>query len=319
MEPKLILHGGAGHWQVDGKKRGEVERALVSAIRTGLDCLKKGTAVDALVSALREMEDSGLFNAGRGAYPNIEYDIELDAGIMDGSNLAAGAVASVKNVKNPILLAQLVMEKTKHVLIAGEGAERLAKAFRLHSKTKLLKEREDYARKNIETYIKAQEWLKGLRKFYSVEVNDTIGGVAIDRDGNLAAATSTGGTLFKLPGRVGDSPLPGGGFYAMNGRGAASATGEGEDIMKYCLSCKVVMDLDGKTDPFKVLIRELDEMRRLFGRSSAGAVAIDYNGRGGVYTTTRGIAVGWGSKKDIKSKVAYNDQLFTVNAALSKF
>ncbi|MEM0118358.1 MAG: isoaspartyl peptidase/L-asparaginase [Conexivisphaerales archaeon] len=296
MKARIILHGGAGEWKIDRARRERVEETLRAAVKEGLAALRKGSALDGLLEAISYMEDSGMFDAGRGAYPNIEHDIEFDAGIMDGSSLKVGAVAAVRNVRNPILLAYNVMKNTNHCLIAGSGAERLAKAFGLWEEMKPSREADERFRNGFDGYLQKEMWIKKLQKVYRGE-GDTIGGVAIDQDGNLASATSTGGTIFKLPGRVGDSPLVGSGFYAMNGHGGCSATGVGEDIMRYCLSARIVNDLNGRTDPFKVLVRELDEMKRLLGKSSAGAVCMDSSGRGAAYTLTPAIAVaaGYGS------------------------
>ncbi|MEM3684484.1 MAG: isoaspartyl peptidase/L-asparaginase [Conexivisphaerales archaeon] len=316
MKARIILHGGAGEWKIDSDRREKVEESLRSAVKEGLFAMKKGSALDGLLNAISFMEDSGMFNAGKGAYPNIENDIEFDAGIMEGRTLRVGAVAAVKNVSSPIKLAYSVMTRTNHCLIAGAGAERLAKGFGLWNETRPSRYSEEIFRTKLKDYLRKEEWVESLHGIYSFP-SDTIGGVAIDQHGDLASATSTGGTIFKLPGRVGDSPLVGSGFYAMNGKGGCSATGTGEDIMRYCLSARVVSDLNGRTDPFKVLVRELDEMKRLLGKSSAGAVCLDSQGRGAAYTLTPAIAVAAGYGSTVaEARVANREDLAEIQYRL---
>jgi Asparaginase len=312
MKARIILHGGAGDWKIDDSRRKKVESCMKKAVEEGLRAIKKGSAADGLLASIIFMEDSALFNAGKGAYPNIENDIEFDAGLMDGKTLKVGAIAAAKNISNPIALAYRIMTETDHCLIAGEGAERIAKAFNLWKKAEPDEYASELFKKNVRKYIKKESWLIKFKHVYNLP-SDTIGGVAIDDYGNIASATSTGGTIFKVPGRVGDSPVVGSGFYALNGHGGCSATGTGEDIMRFCLSSRVVYDLDGKTDPFKVLVRELEEMRRLLGNRSAGAVCLDASGHGAVYTLTPAIAVaaGYGSTV-VESRVARYDELVPV-------
>ncbi len=312
MKARIILHGGAGDWKIDDSRKRKIENCMKSAVEEGLRAIRKGSAIDGLLASISFMEDSALFNAGKGAYPNIENDIEFDAGLMDGKTLRVGAIAAAKNVRNPIALAYKIMTETDHCLIAGDGAERIAKAFNLWEKSEPSEYASELFKKRVKVYMKKESWLERFKHVYNLPT-DTIGGVAIDSDGDIASATSTGGTIFKVPGRVGDSPIAGSGFYALNGSGGCSATGTGEDIMRFCLSARVVHDLNGKTDPFKVLVRELEEMRRLLGNRSAGAVCMDASGHGAVYTLTPAIAVaaGYGSTV-VESRVAQNDELVSV-------
>lgn len=319
MKPKILVHGGAGEWNVEPKTVEQARGEMKAAVIEGLRIMKKGSSVDAVVAAITLIEDSGKFNAGSGAYPNIEYDIELDAGLMDGRTLGAGAVASVRNVPNPVELARKIMTDTRHVLISGRGAEILAKGYGLYSKLKVDKARKDIINRRMKQYISKEKWIRTLPVKYRLPpVRDTIGAVAIDENGNLAAATSTGGTAFKLPGRIGDSPVCGAGFYAMNGKGAVSATGEGEDIMRYSLSSRVVWDLDGRVDPYMVLIRELQEMKRLFGRGSAGAIVLDSRGNCGAYATTRAMAVAGCSQNAVISEVVESVGIDSVQEKLRR-
>jgi L-asparaginase / beta-aspartyl-peptidase len=213
----LAVHGGAGVLRAD--KPGARHRAVLKqALAAGYELLVDGKpALDAVAAAVVVLEDSPLFNAGRGSSFNTDGEIEMDASIMDGATLRAGAVATVRRIRNPILAARAVMEKTRHVLLAGSGAERFARSRGL----KL--ERPEY--------FHTARRLSALRR-NRISYHGTVGAVALDADGNLAAATSTGGYTGKLPGRVGDSPLIGAGTYADNRACAVSATGLGEAFIR---------------------------------------------------------------------------------------
>ncbi len=210
----VVVHGGAGRLRHGTKRKvlAEVEKAAVK----GFKALNNGcSSLDAVVEAVRVMEDSPLFNAGVGSHLNLNGEIEMDACVMDGRKLDAGAVALVKSVRNPVLLAKLVMEETDHVLIAGRFAEEIAKRHGL-------KVGEVYTEKAIRIWREGMEklrkgkvkYLQRLRGF--LDSMETVGAVAIDRRGNLSSATSTGGLPLKLPGRIGDTPLIGCGTYADN-------------------------------------------------------------------------------------------------------
>ena len=196
MRPVIAIHGGAGVRR--GDKPGEAQRAVLEqALEAGSEILKKkGSGLDAVAAAVVVLEDSPLFNAGRGSCFNSQGEIEMDASIMEGAGLRAGAVAAVQRIRNPILAARAVMEAGRHVLLAGSGAEKFARAQGL----KL--EPPEYFR----TARRLDALKRNLRNYHG-----TVGAVALDADGNLAAATSTGGYTGKLPGRIGDSPLIGAG------------------------------------------------------------------------------------------------------------
>jgi len=216
VKPVIALHGGAGVLRAD--RPGARHRAVLKrALEVGYECLTRKTAIDAVAAAVVVLEDSPLFNAGRGSSFNTDGEIEMDASIMDGATLRAGAVAAVRRIRNPVLAARAVMEKSRHVLLAGTGAERFAR------KQGLKLERLAYFRTK-------RRWIalkKNLQSYHG-----TVGAVALDADGNLAAATSTGGYTGKLPGRVGDSPLIGAGTYADNRACAVSGTGLGEAFIR---------------------------------------------------------------------------------------
>ena len=209
----IAVHGGAGVVRRD-KPGSQHKAVLAQALEAAYE---QKTALDAVVAAVMVLEDSPLFNAGRGSAFNSDGEIEMDASIMDGAELRAGAVAAVRRIRNPVLAARMVMEKTRHVLLAGEGAERLARKHGLKMEPA--------------AYFRTEKRLAALRanrKSY----HGTVGAVALDRDGNLAAATSTGGFTAKLPGRIGDSPVIGAGTYADNRACAVSGTGLGEAFIR---------------------------------------------------------------------------------------
>lgn len=323
MNGKVVLHGGAGRWKVDERHAISVQQVLRQAADVGMKALRSGGAVDAVEAAVIALEDSAVFNAGRGSVLNLEGDIAMDAGMMDGETLVAGGVGDVHDVPNPIKLARIVMEKTPHVLLVSEGAERLAEAYGLKGKVLPSKERAQAYASAKEAFLEAakQGWLKGLPKGFlkSMALADTVGAVAIDNDGHLAAATSTGGIQFKLPGRVGDSPLAGMGFYAMKGAGAASATGTGELIAKYGL-CLRTINYMAEGDPAPAATkRAVMELGRLFGKDAAGVIALDKDGVPGVYFNTESMAVAFaGAGVDPYSKIVGREEMESFRRVLSR-
>jgi len=278
--PLIYVHGGAGGWKVDEETKLKVLKCLGEAAITGYEALVRGCAVDGVVEAVRFLEDSGLFNAGIGSVLTVKGTIEMDAGLMDGRSLKAGAVACVSRVKNPILLARIVLEKTDHVLIVGDFAEELARVHGLEEFKGPLPKRVERYRELIGKLDEVKYWkkLKELVKLLGIEFGGTVGAVAVDSDGNVAAASSTGGVWLKLPGRIGDTPIPGAGFYADNGVGAATATGLGEYIVLYGLSRKVVEYMSNGLNPMSACIKAIEELSRVFERGSAGVIAVDVNG-----------------------------------------
>jgi beta-aspartyl-peptidase (threonine type) len=228
----LVVHGGAGDYTKIPDEQIAVRRAaMTKAIEGGYNILAQGgTSLDSVETTIRALEDSGAFDAGRGAYYNRDGVAELDSAIMDGQTLGAGAVVSVKHIANPISLARLVMERTPHILLVGEGAEQFAKSqgIDLVSPYYFFKESEWKRYQQLKT---AEREDKSVPRSDN-EVHGTVGAVALDRAGNLAAGTSTGGTTWRMPGRVGDSPLIGAGTYANNESCAISATGVGEYFMR---------------------------------------------------------------------------------------
>jgi beta-aspartyl-peptidase (threonine type) len=233
----LAIHGGAGtiarNTMAPARER-EYRAGLERALAAGYEILKRGGAsLDAVEAAVRALEDDPHFNAGRGAVFTSAGTNELDAAIMDGKTLKAGAVSNLRHIKNPISLARLVMEKSPHLFLAGEGAETFAK----QNGVEILPDQKYFyteERWQALQKVKAAEQSGGGGKRFIITDEDrhgTVGAVALDKNGNLAAATSTGGTTNKLAGRVGDSPVIGAGTYA-NGICAISATGDGEYFIR---------------------------------------------------------------------------------------
>jgi beta-aspartyl-peptidase (threonine type) len=230
-QPAIIVHGGA--WEMPEELHQPSMDGCSSAAATGWDVLTRGgSAVEAVEAAARTLEDDPIFDAGRGSVLNAAGEIEMDAMIMEGHDLDLGAVMAVRHVRHPITLARLVMTECEHSILVSAGAERFARQQGLASipSWQLVVERQ------------RERWLS---KRASGEQADsplpprstgTVGAVALDGEGHLAAATSTGGTFNKRPGRVGDSPLVGSGAYADDRAGAVSATGEGEDLMRIVIS-----------------------------------------------------------------------------------
>jgi len=224
----IAIHGGAGviPKSMPEEKRQEYVDSLERALRLGRDLLRGGGAsLDAVEAVVRFLEDDPRFNAGKGAVFTHEGGHELDAAIMDGRTLACGAVAGVRTVKNPVALARLVMERTPHVLLAGEGADRFAAEMSVE------RVRQSY----FSTPHRYRQWQEALKKKRAEKLpgdQGTVGAVARDLHGDLAAATSTGGTTDKRSGRVGDSPLIGAGTYANNRTCAVSGTGAGEEFIR---------------------------------------------------------------------------------------
>jgi len=233
LKRAIIVHGGA--WKIPRDLEKPCLEGVERAAKLAMNCLlDDNSALDAVEAAVKCMEDNPTFDAGVGSVLNAEGEIELDAAIMDGKTLNAGAVAAVRNIRNPISLARRVMENSNHVFLVGEGANKFATLQGFQKFDGLVVKRE------LDRWKKLHEKYRGTMKFS--DENGTVGAVAIDAHGNIAAATSTGGIPFKLPGRVGDSCLIGCGLYADNMVGGVSATGYGESIIKVALS-KVVCEL----------------------------------------------------------------------------
>jgi len=285
-DPVIVVHGGA--WPLPDRLVEVNIRGVEEAAGKGWRVLEKGgSALDAVVAAVKCLEDNPAFDAGVGSVLTEEGTVEMDALIMDGATLGAGAVAGLRDIRNPISLARVVMEKTPHVMMIGEGARRLAEKYGVEklAQSKLVT---DEARKEL------AEWLEKKRLGASFG-HETVGAVALDHRGNIAAATSTGGVTGKLVGRVGDVPIVGSGGYADNGIGGVSSTGDGESIMKVNLARLVLTFVEAGSPIQEAADRALAYMsQRVSG--SGGVVALDTHGNiGHSYTTKRMV---WASARN---------------------
>jgi len=292
----LVIHGGAGtitRKNMSSEKESAYRVKLTKALAAGFEILEKGgPSMDAVETTIRIMEDSPLFNAGKGAVFTNAGTNELDASIMDGSTLQAGAVAGVKTIKNPISAARKVMEKTWHVMLAGDGADYFAKEQGLEIV-------------NNDYFYTERRW-KALQKAQDAEKYGTVGCVALDRNGNLAAGTSTGGLTNKRWGRIGDTPIVGAGNYANNQTCGVSGTGQGEYFIRGNMAFDVSALMNYSSLSVEQAARQV--IGKLSGRGGRGGlIAMDKNGNIAMPFNTEGMYRGYylnGSEPIIK---IYND------------
>ena len=279
MEPKIIVHGGA--WTIpDDRKQAHLDGCR-HAVEAAYPLLLDGaSALDAVQAAINVLEKDDTFDAGRGAVLNADGQIELDASIMDGRDLNFGAVAGVRRFMTPVDIARKVLE-TEFCFLIGDGAERFAREQGLLE----CDPRDLFVERELQLYekLRSQDGYSTHEAFAPVP-QGTVGAVAIDRDGNIAASTSTGGTPYKLPGRVGDSPICGAGVYADNELGGASCTGFGEGVIRTLMCSKACEYLKqhGADDAAKEAISML--YRRVAGH--AGVILLDKDGNYGIYHNT---------------------------------
>jgi L-asparaginase / beta-aspartyl-peptidase len=295
----LAIHGGAGtieRSKMTPENEREYRAGLERALTAGYEILKRGgSSLDATEAAVRVLEDDPHFNAGRGSVFTSAGTNEMDASIMDGKTLRAGAVGSVQHIKNPIKLARLVMEKSPHVMLDCAGAEAFAKANGMElvdQKYFFTQERWDALQK-----MKAAEKQRASGAGRSFIITDqdrhgTVGAVALDKDGNLAAATSTGGTTNKMPGRIGDTPVIGAGTYANNRTCAVSCTGDGEYFIRAAAAHEVSALMEHGGMKLQEAARTaLDTVKQLGG--TGGLIAIDRNGEIALPFNTNGMYRGY--------------------------
>lgn len=301
QNPRLgfVIHGGAGvisRGSLSPEQEKQYRDKLEEALLAGYKALQAGrSGLDAVEIAIRILEDSPLFNAGKGAVFTADGKNELDASIMDGKTLAAGAVAGLHHVKNPITLARAVMEKSPHVMMVGDGAEK----FAAEQKIELVDEKyfwtqprwDSLQRILKEEKEKAAEKKPGMVSVAELPYNKfgTVGAVALDKDGNLAAGTSTGGMTNKKYGRVGDAPIIGAGTYANNATCAISATGWGEFFIRLGVARDIsaIMEYQGLPVQKAADIVIHEKLQKLGG--DGGIIAIDKNGNIGVSFNSEGM------------------------------
>jgi beta-aspartyl-peptidase (threonine type) len=294
----IVAHGGAG--EVRSGREKIVEKGVSEAVNGASSILERqGSALDAVEECVGIMEDNPSFNAGTGSVLTIKGTIEMDASISDGKSLDAGAVAMISSVRHPVSLARIIMEKTDHVFVAGTSAERIAEKFGLE-------------RCDPRTVERVEMWKEAKKKFHEgrldylpkttdlmklfPDLGETVGALAIDSDGNTAAATSTGGLMLKLPGRIGDTPIIGGGNYAdMNS--AASCTGIGEVAVRLCLAktaCQYIEEGSNAQDSAR---RCIDLVNSRQQGLDMGIITIDKNYNYGLAHNTKNLVWALKNKK----------------------
>lgn len=253
----IVIHGGAGTL-INDKNYDAYLKKLEEAVDLGYDILERGgTSLEAIEAVIVVLENSPLFNAGKGSVTNSRGDFELDASIMDGKELKAGAVAGLKSIKNPIKAAKFVMQKTPHVLLVGDNAENL-----------LLQN--GFKKMDKKYFMSDASTLAFKESKYG-----TVGAVALDQYGNLAAGTSTGGMQGKLPGRVGDSPIIGAGTYADNQYAAVSCTGHGEFFIRNVVAYDVIAQMKYKNSNLQEACNEIIKNKLVKQGALGGLIAID--------------------------------------------
>jgi len=281
----LVIHGGAGNMNFQNLpevRQNVYNQALDSALQLGLDVLKEGgKSIDAVEQVIRYMEDNPLFNAGRGAVFTSEGKNELDASVMTGQDLNAGAVAGVTDIRHPISAARAVMEQSEHVMFAGQGASVFAREVGLE----IVDPSWFFTEKRFESYQRALE----------KEKHGTVGCVALDQDGNLCAGTSTGGITNKKHGRIGDSPIIGAGTYANNATCGVSATGDGEYFIRWTVAHQISVLMEFKGMDVEAAAREVVEKQLVDAGGSGGVVCLDTYGRAAMVTNTSGMFRAYGN------------------------
>jgi beta-aspartyl-peptidase (threonine type) len=281
--PVLVIHGGAGitRAELPAEKEAAAQKVLEEALRKGHKVLTDGgSSMDAVTTAIVVLEDSPLFNAGRGSVLTSAGAVEMDASVMDGRKREAGTAASIQGVKNPILLARRIMEDGRHVTLSGKGAEDFARAEKLAFEPAEYFITPERAAQLEKWRAKQNEKKSGA----SAEPPEapfligTVGAVALDKHGHLAAGTSTGGRTGKLPGRVGDSPVIGAGTYAEDGVVAVSCTGHGEFFMRMVVAHDVAARMKYQNATVAAAAKEIiqKEMPKLGG--TGGLIAVDAKG-----------------------------------------
>lgn len=294
MKPSLIVHGGA--WDIPDEAVDACKKGCLDALAEGWKILASGgSALDAVEAAVIVLENDPVFDAGFGSHLNADGKVECDAIVMDGVTLRSGAAAGLQRVRNPIRAARIIYEKCPHMMLIGEGAEKFAK----EKDVPLCKPEELVSEAEWEAFLRCSKDEHAAEHHRGHE-QGTVGAVALDQDGRLFAATSTGGTCCKLPGRVGDSPLIGCGCYADSASGGVSCTGYGEAIMKIVMA-KTAVDLLGRSlqandsmadlanQAAQTCVRLLAER----GRGTGGLILLDKEGNPAFAFNTARMAYGY--------------------------
>ena len=280
----IVIHGGAG-WSrnISEEKQKAIQEGLRQALATGYSILESGgSSLNAIEAAIMILEDNINFNAGKGSVYNAAEKQEMDASIMVGDSQQAGAVASVSRIKNPIKLARYVMENTKHVMMVGEGAEKIAKegGFELVNPD----------------YFASIENLERLKVTQEKEKLGTVGAVALDQSGTISAGTSTGGMTNKKPGRIGDSPIIGAGTWAQNNVCGVSGTGHGEFFIRYNVAREICARIEYLDQSVEKASSELIQELKDIG-ADGGVIVLDRNGNVSMVFNTDGMARAYKNSK----------------------
>ena len=295
----LVMHGGAGtitRGSMTPETEAQIRSTLEQALRTGQAVLARGgPSLDAVESSIRVLEDSPLFNAGKGAVFTHEGRNEMDAAIMNGANRMAGSVAGVTIIKNPISAARAVMEKSPHVMMAGKGAELFATKMGLEIVDPSYFWTEPRWKALQRELVKEQQQPQPHSELQKVEEKHfgTVGAVALDRSGNLAAGTSTGGMTNKQYGRIGDSPVIGAGTYASNDSCAVSATGAGEYFIRWTVAYDIAALMKYKGMTVQQAAEEVVNHKLVEAKGEGGVIALDRNGNFAMPFNTPGMYRGW--------------------------
>lgn len=298
LEWAIALHGGAGvitREKMTPEMDKEYRRSLHAALEVGKDILTHGgTALEAVEKSIRVMEDNPLFNAGKGAVFTHEGKNELDAAIMDGSNLAAGAVAGVSDIKNPITAARFVMTKSEHVMLSGAGASQFA--------------REQHLEMVPPSYFYTKRRYDDLQEILKREKMGTVGCCALDKNGNLAAGTSTGGMTNKKYNRIGDTPVIGAGTYANNQTCAISATGHGEFFIRWTVAHDISTLMEYKGLSLKDAAELVVNNKLLKAGGSGGVIGVDKLGNVSLPFNSEGMFRGFATSDGKEGVFIYKDE-----------
>jgi beta-aspartyl-peptidase (threonine type) len=270
----LIVHGGAK--EMEPGEEDDNRNGVIEAVRAGSAVLERGgSAVDAVEASIRVLEDLPVFNAGRGSALNEAGEIEMCSGLMDGRDLSVGAVGAIRNVRHPVSVAKRLLPE-KEILLVGEGATLFAREAGLEM-------------------VPDEALMTETRRDALEQLHDTVGAVARDRGGNLAAGTSTGGLTGQKVGRIGDSPLPGNGLYADNHVGAVSFSGDGESIARLALAAQVMASV-GRDGPEEAIRKAVEQLPAVGGANGdGGAIAIAKDGRIGWAHNSPAFAIAYAS------------------------
>jgi beta-aspartyl-peptidase (threonine type) len=302
----IVVHGGAIN-----PLNEKFNKAINSAITYGLDLLKKSeSAVNTVCETIKTMEDNPIFNAGTGAWLNADGEVEMDAILVDGYTGKVGAVAAIKKVRNPILVAKKVMEETDHILLVGEGATKFARLVGFDEYNIVNEERRKKWNELKNKLLKGEDdplltyWTK-IKKF--VQFAETVGAVAVDSDGRIAAGTSSGGFPMKLPGRVGDVPIVNASTYASKICGI-SLSGYGELILRTMLASKIGNEIENGETPTNALYKIIKKYgtSESGGKILLGGIALDWRGNVGCVKNTEYLPHGYGKFSNGKEEIRLN-------------